>query len=114
MQAGLCDLVGYEAVRRRVPWQTLASGEHWYLPTTFAAAAGRRLVDIFQPDVLWCGGITAAVKICHLAEANNISVIPHGSMNYPYGQHLAMAMPACAPRPAVAPSPRSTQADMRR
>ena len=88
------DLVGYESVRQRLPWQTLATGEHWYLPQPFAAAAGRRLVDIFQPDVLWCGGITAAVKICHIAEANNISVIPHGSMNYPYGQHLALAMPA--------------------
>jgi L-rhamnonate dehydratase len=88
------DLVGYETVRQRLPWQTLATGEHWYLPPTFAAAAGRRLVDIFQPDVLWCGGITAAVKICHIAEANNLSVIPHGGMNYPYGQHLALAMPA--------------------
>jgi L-rhamnonate dehydratase len=88
------DLVGYETVRQRLSWQALATGEHWYLPPIFAAAAGRRLVDILQPDVLWCGGITAAVKICHIAEANGISVIPHGSMNYPYGQHLAMAMPA--------------------
>jgi L-rhamnonate dehydratase len=88
------DLVGYETVRQRLSWQTLATGEHWYLPPIFAVAAGRRLVDIFQPDVLWCGGITAAVKICHIAEANNISVITHGGMNYPYGQHLAMAMPA--------------------
>ena len=53
-----------------------------------------QLVDIFQPDVLWCGGITAAVKICHIAEAHNISVICHGGMNYPYGQHLSFAMPA--------------------
>jgi L-rhamnonate dehydratase len=88
------DLVGYETVRQRLSWQTLATGEHWYLPPIFAAAAGRRLVDIFQPDVLWCGGITAAVKICHIAEASGISVITHGGMNYPYGQHLAMAMPA--------------------
>ena len=63
------DFVGYETVRQRLPWQTLATGEHWYLPTVFAAAAGRRLVDIFQPDVLWCGGITSAAKICHIAEA---------------------------------------------
>jgi L-rhamnonate dehydratase len=88
------DLMGYEAVRQRLPWQTLASGEHWYMPKIFAAAASRRLVDIFQPDVLWVGGITAAVKICHIAEANGISVITHGGMNYPYGQHLAFAMPA--------------------
>lgn len=88
------DLMGYEAVRQRIPWQTLATGEHWYLPTIFAAAASKRLVDIFQPDVLWCGGITSAMKICHIAEANNISVICHGGMNYPYGQHLSYAMPA--------------------
>lgn len=88
------DLAGYEAVRQRVPWQTLATGEHWYLPTPFAVAAGKRMVDIFQPDVLWCGGITAAVKICHIAEAHNINVIAHGGMNYPFGQHLSLAMPA--------------------
>lgn len=88
------DLVGYEMVRQRLPWQTLATGEHWYNLAPFAAAAGKRLVDIFQPDVLWCGGITAATKICHLAQANTISVIAHGGMNYPFGQHLSMAMPA--------------------
>lgn len=88
------DLVGYETVRQRLPWQTLATGEHWYNLAPFAAAAGKRLVDIFQPDVLWCGGITAATKICHLAQANTISVIAHGGMNYPFGQHLSLAMPA--------------------
>jgi len=88
------NLEAYEAVRQRIPWQTLASGEHWYMPPAFASAANRRLVDIFQPDVLWAGGITAAVKICHLAEAAGISVITHAGMNYPYGQHLAYAMPA--------------------
>jgi L-rhamnonate dehydratase len=88
------DLEGYAAVRRRLPWQTLAAGEHWYGPLTFATAANRRLVDIFQPDVLWAGGITACVRICHIAEAAGLSVITHGGMNTPYGQHLAYAMPA--------------------
>jgi L-rhamnonate dehydratase len=83
-----------EAVRTRIPWQTLASGEHWYLPTTFSMAASRRLVDIFQPDILWGGGITGIVKICHIAEAAGISVITHAGMNYPFGQHVAFAMPA--------------------
>ena len=88
------DLVGYQTVRQRIPWQTLASGEHWYLPTVFASAASQRLIDIFQPDVLWCGGITSAMKICHIAQASGISVITHAGMNYPYGQHLAFAMPS--------------------
>ena len=28
------------------------------------------------------------------AEAAGIAVAPHGGMNYPYGQHLAFAMPS--------------------
>ena len=90
------DLAGYETVRQRLPWQTLATGEHWSLARVFADAASKRVVDILQPDVLWVGGITAAVKICHIAEANGLSVIAHGGMNYPYGQHLSLAMPAVA------------------
>ena len=41
----------------------------------------------------WVGGITASVRICHLAEAHGLTVIGHAGMNYPYGQHLALAMP---------------------
>ena len=54
----------------------------------------RELYDIFQPDLNWVGGITAGIKICHLAEAHGLSVIPHASTNYPYGQHLAFSMPS--------------------
>jgi L-rhamnonate dehydratase len=86
------DLEGYTQIRQRLPWQTLAAGEHWYTPLPFMAAASRGLVDIFQPDVLWAGGITAGVRICHIAEAAGLSVITHGGMNYPYGQHLTYAM----------------------
>jgi L-rhamnonate dehydratase len=39
------------------------------------------------------GGLTAAVRICHLAEAHGQHVITHAGMNYPWGQHLAYAMP---------------------
>jgi L-rhamnonate dehydratase len=88
------DSAGYAVVRERVPWQTLASGEHWYLPTKFAEAANDHVVDILQPDVLWAGGITSAIRICHIAEAAGLSVITHAGMNYPFGQHLAYAMPA--------------------
>jgi len=88
------DLESYARVRQRVPGTILASGEHWYSIPPFAAAASRGLVDILQPDVSWVGGLTAAVRICHLAEAHGLTVISHAGMNYPYGQHLAMAMPA--------------------
>ena len=87
------DMVSYTNFRARVPGQTLATGEHWYSIRPFALAAGQGLVDILQPDIQWVGGVTASVRICHIAEANGLSVISHGGMNYPYAQHLALAMP---------------------
>jgi L-rhamnonate dehydratase len=87
------DFEGFAELRRRLPWQGLATGEHWYATQPFAIAAGRRLVDVLQPDVLWVGGVTATVKICHLAEAAGIAVNPHAAVNTPYGQHVCYAMP---------------------
>ncbi len=88
------NLEGFAQVRERLPWQTLATGEHWYLPQTFSTAIHQKLADILQPDLLWAGGISSGVRICYMAEGASISVIPHGGMNWPYGQHLAFAMPA--------------------
>lgn len=88
------DLGSYVKLRQRIPHQTLATGEHWYSIPPFAFAAANGLVDILQPDIRWVGGISAAVRICHLAEAHALSVIAHGGMNYPYGQHLSAALPA--------------------
>lgn len=88
------DLEGFAQVRERLPWSGLASGEHWYLPQTFSTAIQKKYVDILQPDLLWAGGISCGVRICHMAEAAGLSVITHGGMNWPYGQHLAYAMPA--------------------
>ncbi len=88
------DFQGFVEMRKRVPWQTLATGEHWYTPLPFFFAASNHVVDILQPDIQWVGGVTATVKICHIAEAAGISVIPHGGMNDAYGQHVCYAMPA--------------------
>ena len=38
--------------------------------------------------------ISAGVRICHLAEAHGLTVVAHAGMNYPWGQHLSLAMPA--------------------
>ena len=88
------ELDAHAQLRQRLPWQTLATGEHWYTTTTFQHAASRYLVDILQPDINWVGGMTAMIKICAIAEAAGISVIPHGGGNTPYGQHACFALPA--------------------
>ncbi len=88
------DWNSWIALRQRLPWQTIASGEHWFLPETFAFVLSQRLVDIIQPDVTWCGGITAAQKIVHLAEAAGIQTVLHSAGGNPYGQHFTYAMPS--------------------
>jgi L-rhamnonate dehydratase len=87
------NLPAHAALRERLPWQGLATGEHWYVPTTFAEAAARRYVDIFQPDINWAGGFSGLRRIAHIAEAAGIEIIPHAGMNTPYGQHFTFATP---------------------
>lgn len=87
------DLEGHLAVRERLPWQTLATGEHMYTPFPFAFLANHRAVDILQPDIHWVGGLTACRKICALAEAAGMTVILHGGGLSQFGLHLTAAMP---------------------
>ena len=87
------DLDGQAALRRRLPWMGLATGEHWYTPAPFAQAAAGRWVDVFQPDIGWAGGLTGLLRIAAIADAAGIPVIPHAGMNTPYGQHFGLAVP---------------------
>ncbi|RAS85709.1 L-rhamnonate dehydratase [Priestia endophytica] len=41
-------------------------------------------IDIIQPDVGWCGGLTELIKIGNLAESHGKLVVPHGSGVYSY------------------------------
>ena len=86
------DLEGYARVRDRLPGITWR-GEHWYTLHPFAAAGrGAGGHPAAGPGVV--RGISAGQRICHLAEAHGLTVIAHGGMNYPWGQHLSLAMPA--------------------
>ena len=82
------------AVRQRLPWHTLATGEHWYTVYPFQWAARHQAADILQPDIEWVGGFTTCQKIASIAEAANISVILHGGGTTAYGQHFSYASAA--------------------
>ncbi len=88
------DMAGFEDMRRRAPWQTLATGERWFTHLPFGEAAARRTIDIFQPDIRWVGGATACLKIGHIAEGAGLQVAIHGGVNDSYGQHACHAMPS--------------------
>jgi L-rhamnonate dehydratase len=88
------DLDGHIELRQRLPWQTLATGEHWYTHYTYQWAIRHNVVDILQPDILWCGGVSTLQKIASSAEAAGMSVMLHGGGNTVYGQHFTYASPA--------------------
>jgi L-rhamnonate dehydratase len=84
----------HEQLRRRVPWQTFATGEHWFGTPTFQYAAAHHLVDVFQPDVNWVGGLTPVLKIAAIAESAGIELALHAGALTPYGQHASLGLPA--------------------
>lgn len=88
------DLDAHVALRERVPGETLATGEHWYTPVPFSWAAAHRVVDILQPDINWCGGLSTCQKVAAAADAAGTSVILHGGGNTAFGQHFSHATPS--------------------
>ena len=87
------DSLGHLELKRRLPWQTLAGGEHFYTHYPYQLIVEHRALDILQPDIQWVGGLTPCLKICHMAEAAGLEVCLHGGARDPYGQHLTFAMP---------------------
>lgn len=69
-------LDAYRDVRAGQPIP-VAGGETWHGRAAFAAALQARAVDILQPDVCGCGGITEMRKIIAQAETAGIRVVPH-------------------------------------
>jgi L-rhamnonate dehydratase len=87
------DLEGHVELRKAINWVPLATGEDHHGRHAFRQLIERRAIDIAQPDLKWCGGLTEAVKIYTIAEAAGIATIPHAGAGTPYGQHFGMAMP---------------------
>ena len=87
------DWSGLRALRQRLPFQTLATGEHWSTRWPGIRAIEERLVDLIQADLLWIGGFTEAKKLAHVADAAGIPMCLHTGCNDLYGQHWTAAMP---------------------
>ena len=87
------DWKGLRAIRERVPWQTLATGEHWSTRYPGIRAIEEQLVDLVQADIHWIGGFTEAMKLAHVADAAGLPMCLHVGCNNLYGQHWTAAMP---------------------
>jgi L-alanine-DL-glutamate epimerase-like enolase superfamily enzyme len=56
----------------------VATGEHFYGRWEVKEFLKQGAIDIVQADPEWCGGVSELVKICTLASAFDVRVIPHG------------------------------------
>ncbi|MCC6262157.1 MAG: mandelate racemase/muconate lactonizing enzyme family protein [Bryobacterales bacterium] len=70
------DYDGYRRVAEAVS-TPIACGEQEATEWGFRDLIERARVDILQPDLTRCGGLTVARKIVHMAERANVLVIPH-------------------------------------
>ena len=93
------DVFGYAELVRRIGgggpgWTRVACGEHEYTEHGFDVLVRNRAAEVLQPDVTWCGGLTAGKRIRDLVEGAGLELIPHrgGSV---WGLPLALTARTC-------------------
>lgn len=74
------DIDGYADVRDAAP-MPISGGEHEFTRWGHKELLERDAVDILQPDVHRCGGLTELLKIDAMASAHDVPVIPHSGTN---------------------------------
>ncbi len=66
---------------RRIKERTnipLAGAEHEYTRWGFKRFIDADALDVLQPDIYWCGGLSETLKIAAYATAHDLVTIPHG------------------------------------
>jgi len=93
------NVFGYAALVKRIggqgpAWTRVASGEHEYAEHGFNVLVQNQAAEILQPDITWCGGLTAAKRIRDLVESAGLELIPHrgGSV---WGLPVAITASTC-------------------
>ena len=86
------DYRGFKRIHERIRSTRMAAGEHEYTRYGFRLLLDFNALDIWQPDITWCGGLTELRHIGALAAAYNIPVIPHAGWSHG-GSHFILATP---------------------
>ncbi len=84
------DLPGQAELRPEVAPTLIAGGEHESTHYGFADIARAGALGLWQPDITWCGGITAGRRIIELAREAGVLVSPHRGGEV-WGLHLIFA-----------------------
>lgn len=100
------DVQGLTHLRRHVS-VSIAGGEGLSTRFAFRELIARRLIDIAQPDLTLCGGMSEAIAIAALGSAWNVRLSPHvwgGAIGQAASLQFA-AMLADSPSGRVVPEP---------
>ena len=73
------DFASYRQAAAITPLVPIAAGENHYHRFEFAQLLEERAVQVWQPDLSKCGGITEGLRIAAMASAWRIPVHPHSS-----------------------------------
>jgi L-alanine-DL-glutamate epimerase-like enolase superfamily enzyme len=75
----------------------IAAGESEFTRFDFRDLIELRAVDVLQPDLAICGGLTEGLRIAALAGTHQLALAPHiwgSALSFMAGLHLAFATPA--------------------
>ena len=81
------DLEGQAELRPLVAPTLIAGGEHEFTHCGFSEIARANALGQWQPDITWCGGITAGMRILELSHRAGVPVSPHRGGEV-WGLHL--------------------------
>ena len=93
----MLDWTGEVASKLNIP---VAGGEQDHAQSTWTTMIRDHVVDIVQPDICYCGGISVALKIAQLAHENGLLCVPHcanHSLVTIFTMHLWNALPNKGP-----------------
>ena len=77
------NILGYERLVEDVDTTLIVSGEHEYTQYGYQMLLHHRGTEVLQPDISWCGGLTAVRKIAVMGAERGLPIIPHrGSSLY--------------------------------
>jgi L-alanine-DL-glutamate epimerase-like enolase superfamily enzyme len=92
------DKEGLAEIRRSTDIP-IAAGENEFTRFDFREYAERRALDVWQPDLSICGGLTEGLRISALAATHQVELAPHywgGPLTMAASAHLASVSPAVA------------------
>jgi len=91
------NLEGYAVLAREAPMR-IAAGEWLNTRYEFIDLLDRGKIDVAQPDIGRVGGLTEAMRVCHMAQDRGRLVVPHcwkTGISLAAAAHMAFAVPHC-------------------